>query len=151
MAAYSFADVAVTLIGPGVAISLGSDSGAAEEGITVEMAEDKNTMTKGADDSTMHSLHASNGGSVAVRLLKTSPVNAQLAAAYNFQRSGAANWGQNTIVVSNLQTGDVISCQECAFAKFPNLTYAKEGGMNEWAFHVGKVDGLLGTGSPVAP
>lgn len=150
MPAYSFADVQVTIIGPGLVVSLGAGSGSAEEGISVEMTEDKNTMTIGADGSVMHSLHAGNGGTATVRLLKTSPSNAVLSTAYNFQRTSAANWGQNTIVISNLQTGDVITSQECAFSKMPNLTYAKEAGTNEWAFAAGSIIELLGTGAPVA-
>lgn len=146
---YSFLDVQCSIAGPGVQASLGNGSGASEEGITVAMAGDKNTMSIGADGSPMHSLHASKGGMITVRLLKTSPTNRILQQAYNFQTSGgSANHGQNTIVVSNTQTGDVITGRFCAFKKQPELAYAVDGNHNEWAFDVGKIDQVLGSGSP---
>lgn len=58
MGAYSFADVTASIDGPGGNFAL--TGGAAEEGIKVEMAEDKNTMTAGADGEVMHSLHVAN-------------------------------------------------------------------------------------------
>ena len=85
MATYSFLDVTASIAGPGGNFSLGNGSGNSEEGITVTMTEDKNTMTIGADGSAMHSLHAGKSGTVSVRLLKTSPVNKQLMTLYNYQ------------------------------------------------------------------
>jgi hypothetical protein len=150
MPSYSFLDVQATLIGPGGAIPLGNSSGAAEEGIDVVMSEEKNTMTVGADGSVMHSLHAQKSGTVTVRLLKTSPINAALAAMYNLQTTSSANHGRNTLAITDLQRGDFISCQQVAFAKQPDLKYAKDGGINEWVFHAGTINELLGTGSSVA-
>ena len=45
---YSFIDVQATLVGPTGVIELGYGAAVAEEGITIEMAEDKNAMLIGA-------------------------------------------------------------------------------------------------------
>jgi hypothetical protein len=148
MAAYSFADVSAVINGPGGNFAL--NGGAADEGISIEYTDAKNTMTPGADGSIMHSLHASKSGKVTVRLLKTSPVNALLTTMYNFQTTSAANHGQNTIVVRDPVRGDIVTCRECAFSKHTNVTWAKDGGMNEWTWDAGFVDPILGTGQPVA-
>lgn len=147
MSTYSFFDVTATLSGPGGSISLGNGAGTAEEGITTSMTEEKDTLTPGADGQIMHSLHASNVGRITVRLLKTSPVNALLSAMYNFQRLSSANWGRNTMVVTDVVRGDVISGSSMAFAKQPDVVYAKEGGTNEWIFS-GSVVEQLGAGIP---
>jgi hypothetical protein len=150
MATYSFADVAAAITGPGGTISIGFGAGVAEEGITIEQSEDRTTTSWGADGTPMHSMHAAKGGRATLRLQKTSPTNHLLMTMYNFQFSSAANHGQNTIVVRDPHRGDVITCRECAFARAPSVTYAKDGGMNEWVFTLGYVDHVLGTGQPVA-
>ena len=142
---YSFLDVHAAIVGPGGAISLGSGAGNAEEGITIEPTGDINTMTIGADGSPMHSLHADKSGKVTIKLLKTSPVNAKLSNMYAFQTSSGATHGQNTLSISNSATGDIITCRSVAFEKAPSINYAKEGGMNEWAFSAGIIDRTLGT------
>lgn len=148
MSTYSFFDVVATINGPGGSFPLGNTAQASEEGITISMVEDKDTMTIGADGAVMHSLHAGKGGTVTVRLLKTSPVNQQLSQMYSLQTLSSGLHGSNIIVVSNPQTGDIITCNSVAFSKLPDITYAKEGGMNEWRFNVGSVDMGLGSGSP---
>lgn len=150
MATYSFIDVGAAIEGPGGNINLGNGAGVAEEGITVERIEDLNTMTTGADGGVMHSLHASNAGTVRVRLLKTSPTNALLQAMLNHQRLSSANHGNNVIRIQDHQRGDVISCRDVAFTGPPALTWAKQGAMNEWIFHAGHVDPILGLGVPAA-
>ena len=87
MAAYSVTNVQASISGPGGTASIGYGAGNAEEGISSAMDEDKVGTVTGADGSLMHSLHASNTGTITVRLLKTSPVNATLDAMYNFQRA----------------------------------------------------------------
>lgn len=141
---YSFLEVQAAIVGPGGAISLGSGSGAAEEGISVDPTEDINTMTIGADGTGMHSLHAGKSGTVTVRLLKTSPVNALLMAMYNFQTAAATTHGQNTITIADAARGDVITCRQCAFAKAPPLAYGKDAGLNEWSFQAVAIDRSLG-------
>jgi hypothetical protein len=143
--AYSFADVSMTLVGPGGIVSLGYGSATAEEGITIEQAEDKDTMTVGADGEVMHSLHAGKHGAMTVRLLKTSPANALLQAMYDFQTLSSASWGLNVLVVTHVASGDTTSGRSAAFRRSPNLTYAKDGGINEWGFNVGKIDKVLGS------
>lgn len=143
-ATYSFLDVNVAIVGPGGGFSLGAGSGNAEEGITIEPVEDIDTMTIGADGSAMHSLHASKGGKCTVRLLKTSPTNALLSELVAFQRTSGANHGQNVITLINKATFDIITMQQVAFSRLPNLSYAKEGGVNEWEFNSGIMDYALG-------
>lgn len=143
---YSFLDTQVSLTGPGGSISLGAGAGNSEEGITFEPVGDINTMTVGADGSVMHSLHADKSAKCAVKLLKTSPVNAQLSAMVAFQRTSGALHGQNTITLANGVTGDTITAQQVAFARIPNIDYAKDGGMLSWEFHIGVMDPFLGAG-----
>lgn len=144
MSTYSFKDVNATILGPGGAFSLGNGAAPAEEGITVEMAEDKDTMVIGADGAVMHSLHAGQGGTITVRLLKTSPTNKLLQVMYDLQTISSALHGQNTITIINAASGDVITGLEAAFRRQPSITYAKEGGVLEWAFNVGRIFGVLG-------
>ena len=148
MSTYSFLDVVAAIAGPGGAFSIGSDAGISEEGISVEMAEEKNTMTIGASGQVMHSLHAGKSGNVTIRLLKTSPVNRQLSQLYNLQTSSSALHGQNQLTIRDRSRGDVVSCKQVAFAKNPAITFAKDGGMNEWTFQAGEISYLLGSGAP---
>jgi len=143
---YSFMDCNASIVGPGGAFSLGNGAGAAEEGITITASQDISTMTMGADGSGVHSLHADKSGKVSVRLLKTSPVNALLAAMYAFQTANSANHGQNVITLLDTARGDVITCSAVAFAKAPDLNYQKEAGTNEWTFNAIRIDRLLGRG-----
>jgi predicted SPOUT superfamily RNA methylase MTH1 len=147
MGTYSFLNVQATISGPGGSFSIGSTAGNSEEGISVEMLEEKDDMKVGADGTIMHTLRASDAARVTIRLLQTSPVNSQLSALYNFQRKNAGNWGQNVIRISDMARGDVISSVEAAFARQPQVTYHKDGTMREWVF-LGRVDELLGAGVP---
>ena len=144
MSTYSFLDVTATLVGPGGVISLGSGAGVSEEGISVEPTGEMGTMMIGADGSGQHSLSGDKSGRVVVRVLKTSPVNAQLNAMSQFQRSSAESYGQNTLVITDTSRGDVITCRQVAFAKVPALTFAREAGMNEWEFNAVIIDPALG-------
>lgn len=144
MSTYSFLDVNATLVGAGGVIDLGAGAGVSDEGITIEMAGDKNTMTVGADGEGMHSLHADKSGTVTVTLLKTSPTNAKLMALYQLQTSASNLHGQNVITVTNPKTGDVTTCRQSAFRRPPANVYAKDGGTNSWVFDVVKIDTILG-------
>lgn len=146
MATYSFLNVNATLVGPGGVVNLAAGAEAAEEGITIEPVEDKNIMTIGADGSGMHSLVASDACKVTVRLLKTSPVNGVLSAMYELQSSSSSLWGINTMAITDSGRGDLTSIQAVAFKTKPVLTYAKEGGFNEWTFDGVKASTVLGTG-----
>lgn len=145
MSTYSFLDVSATLVGAGAVIDLGAGSANAEEGITIVMAEDKNTMTIGADGEGMHSLHAGKSGQLTLRYLKTSPKNAQLMALYDAQSLSSAAWGNNVITVANSASGDGHVARSCAFKKRPDMRYAKDGDIVEWIFDSIKIDGILGT------
>ena len=143
---YSFLNVQATIIGPGGIVPLGAGSANAKEVITVEFTEDKNRMTMGSDGSYMHSLIASKGGRINVRLLKTSYVNGLLDALYRFQTISSLFHGQNLLEVTDIVRGDVYTCSGVAFSKFPKNDYAEEGGMIEWTFDAGVVDPILGLG-----
>jgi hypothetical protein len=144
MSTYSFLDVNASLVGPGGSVNLGQGAAVSEEGISVEPTDDIDSMTVAADGTPMHSLHANKSGTVTVRVLKTSPVNQKLALLYALQTSFASSHGQNTVSISNSHTQDVITCQQVAFKRAPTITYAKEGGMNEWVFNAGIIDRTLG-------
>lgn len=144
MSSYSFLDCQAGIVGPGGAFSLGSGSGAAEEGLSINPTGEINTMQIGADGSGQHSLHADKSGRVTLRLLKTSPVNKQLMAMYNFQTASSSAHGQNTIVITDTKRGDVTTCQQVAFVRRPDLNYQKVAGINEWIFDAAIIDTVLG-------
>lgn len=148
MATYSFKDITAALVGVGGSINLGAGAAIAEEGITIEPVEDKNVMTIGADGAGMHSLVASEAATVTVRLLKTSPVNAQLQTMYNVQTLSSLAHGKNVLTVRDIARGDAIVLQGVAFKKAPSIEYAKEGGTVEWQFDAIKSVRVLGTGTP---
>jgi hypothetical protein len=134
---YSFLDVNATINGPGGNFNLAAGAGAAEEGIT---------MVIGADGSGQHNLIANDASKVTIRLLKTSPINNLLMSMYNFQALFSANWGQNNITITNAASGDYIDLAQAAFTKRPQLSFAKEGGLNEWQFDAIVSTIILGNG-----
>lgn len=144
MTTYSFQNVTMSLVGPGVSLSLGHGADNAEGGITVALVEDKNTMTVGADGGVMHSMHAGKAGTITVRLMKTSQQNARLTNAYRYQTANPSNHGRNTITVRDARRGDVIVAQRCAFKKLPDNTFDKVGNTLEWVFDCGIIDEKLG-------
>ncbi len=143
---YSLEDVHATLSGPGGSIALGSGSGMAQEGISIDFIDDKDAMLTGGDGSVVHSLRASKAAVATLRILKTSPVNAQLSQMFNTQIQSSALWGQNILTVSNPVTGDDYPCTDVAFKKFPMITWAQDANFNEWTFNCGKADPILGVG-----
>jgi hypothetical protein len=146
---YAFIDITCTFTDPytGTNINLGYGAGTAKEGIAFEMLEDKDFMAIGADGRIMHSLRSSKGGRLNVRLLKTSPTNNYLSVIYNQQALLPVAWGQNIISARDVLQGDVLRMTSVAFARQPVITYAEDGGMNEWLFF-GAIDQLLGVGVP---
>ena len=124
---YSFLDVQASIYGPGGNVSLaGDEAGVEQGGITVTPAGERSKMT------------------VSVKLLKTSSVNAALQIMYNLQTTTGAQHGMNTIVIRDVARGDVITCQNCAFAKQPAITYGTDAGAVEWTFNAGSISFLLG-------
>lgn len=142
---YSFLDVNAAIVGPGGAFSLGAGAGVSEEGITITPNGDISGMQIGADGNGQHSLYADKSGRINVRVLKTSPVNQLLSALYAFQTAAGSTHGQNTIAINDSQRGDVITCTQVAFAKAPDLTFAKDAGMVEWEFMAIKIERTLGS------
>ena len=134
MSTYSFMDVTATLAGVTGVVDLGFGSAVTKEGITVTTASPRNVMTPGADGEVMHSLKADKSGTVTVRLLYTSPVNATLQTMFNAQSLSSSAWGNN-----------VIMCRSAAFQKLPDRTFAEEGQMVEWVFDCGKIDVITGS------
>ena len=145
MPAYSSKDVSVSLVGPTGTLSLGYGNAVAEEGVDVNAANDKNTMTVGADGEGMHSLHADKSGQITIRLLKTSPQNQKLMAMYDAQAISASLWGKNIITITNSAAADLHVGRECAFKKKPDMKYAKDGDIVSWVFDSVKIDSVLGT------
>src|ERR1039458_4478410 len=145
MSAYSFLDVQASIVGPGVTSVIGSSAGNAKEGISTAFDEEKGTVTTGSDGSIMTSLHATQTGKITIRLMKTSPINAILNQAYNFQRVSSANWGQNTIRVVDKSRGDVVTGVQMQFTKHPDNTWHEDGNVLEWVFQ-GIVRELFGAG-----
>ena len=141
---YSFLDISCLMAGPGIASNLAAGAAAAEEGITIEPTTDKNVMTIGADGKGQHSLVADDSCKVTVRLLKTSPLNAILQAAYDAQSLSSALWGLNTFTITDTARGDLTVVQQAAFKKKAPLTYAKEAGMMEWEFDGIQHNSILG-------
>lgn len=144
MATYSFSDVQATLVSPVGIIDLGYGNAVAEEGISIDMAGNKNTMLVGADGEGMHSLHSDKSGSITVRFLKTSPANTKLQAIYDAQTLVSAFHGLNTIVIRNSISGDVTTARSCAFTKKPALNYQNSGDFVEWSWDSIKIDTILG-------
>ncbi len=144
MGTYSFLDVTASLTGPTGVIDLGAGSANGEEGITVAMAGEVNTMVSGIDGEVMHNLHADKTGSIKVSLLKTSPVNKKLSLAYNAQVQSSATWGKNVIMIRNTASGDITTARSVAFKKLPDYTNGKDGGTVSWEFDCGKIDQVLG-------
>lgn len=144
MATYSFMDVTASLTGPTGVVDLGYGAAVAKEGITVALANARNTMTIGADGEGMHSLKADKSGTVTVRVLQTSSVNAKLQALYNAQALSSSLWGQNVITIRNKANSETTVCRSCAFQKQGDITYSEEGQMREWVFDCVKIDTVTG-------
>lgn len=148
--AYSFQNINAAIAGAGGNVNLGYGSGSAEEGISVTPnVEEKGVAAVGADGTVMPTLRASKLGRWVVRLLKTSPVNAQLQAMYNAQAGNPALWATNTLTLVDIARGDSLSLSGAWFVKQPDLVYAKDGNMNEWEFQ-GNHDQVLGGGISIA-
>lgn len=144
MSAYSFLNVVAAIVGPGIALNLGAGAAVAEEGISIEPNEDKNTMIIGADGKGQHTLVASNGGLITLRYLKTSPTNGFLQLAYDLQSASSALWGQNLITISDTARLELSTAQNCAFKKKPVVVYDKAGPMIEWTFDSLAINSVLG-------
>lgn len=144
MPTYSFIDVNATLTSTLGTVNLAYGAAASEEGITIARNAEKTIQTIGAGGSNMFSLRADKSGTVTCRYLKTSNTNAALMALYDAQSLSSATWGINTIQVNNTATGESYTCRECAFSKVPDINFAEEGGIQEWEFLAGYVDGVGG-------
>lgn len=140
---YSFLDVHATLVSLGGIIDLGSGNGNSQEGITIERANDKATMTIGADGSGMHNLMGDKSGRITIRLLKTSQTNKRLSVLYNAETLSSNVYGQGVITVYNSHTGETHTATGVGVARFPTSNNANEGGIQEWVFNCIEIDSVL--------
>ena len=150
MSTYSFQQVVASIVGPGGNINVGAGAGISADGITIETVGQKNNMITGADNSGTHSLISVDASTTTIRILKTSPTNAQLMNMYQLQKLSSATWGANLITLRDSARGDLAILAKAAFQNPPNLTYATEAGFNEWIFDVLDTTIILGTGTPEA-
>jgi hypothetical protein len=141
---YSFKDVVASLTGPTGNANLGYGAALTDEGISIDMSGDKNTMSIGADGNVMHSLHADKSGIITVHCQKVSVTNSILQAMYDAQQVSSSLWGQNVITIREVESGDITTATKCAFKKKPNLNYKKDGDMIDWSFDAGFIDTVLG-------
>ncbi len=140
---YSFLGTSFSIIGPGVSLIV---TGAAREGYTVAMDNDKSSFQSGADGSGMHSLMASQAGKITIRALKTSAINRAMNTLYRYQTGSPALHGQNVFSIKHNFTGDTISAAGGAIVKHSNIGYDTEGPANEWVFQFTYIDIVLGDG-----
>lgn len=140
---YSFLTVQATISGPGGIVDIGSTSGAADEGVTVNPAK-RNNMATGASKDVMHSLQAQKSGTISIQLLKTSKTNEQLSLMQALQQSAPSLHGINIITVRDSARDDLVTATNVAFTGPPTLRYSKDGGMNVWEFDCGQIDEFLG-------
>ena len=146
LATYTFLDVHCRLTGPGGSVDIGSSAALAKEGITFESIEDIDVMVIGAAGDAMHGLRGVKAARAVVRVLKTSPANAQLSQLLSDQRQSALFHGQNQISLANPITGDSYTCTGVAFARVPTNTWAEDPSMIEWTFNVSYMDPKIGGG-----
>ena len=146
MATYSFMDVTATPPGPTGFMDLGYGAANSKEGISFEYSQPRNNRTVGADGEVMHSLRADKSGSITVRLLYTSPVNAKLKIMFNAQSLSSSAWGNNVLTIMNKGNQDTVVARSVAFQGLPAQTFAEDGQpVLEWVFDCGKIDTLSGT------
>jgi hypothetical protein len=148
LATYSFLDVNCAITDDAGSFNISPGGGIAEEGVTVALEGDKTSIVWGCDGTPMISLHAAQGGTVSIRLQKTSPTNALLSSLYKQTTNSSANCGNSTMTIRNPTRGDTIVCTSCAIKKLPDNVNAKEGGMLDWVFNAGIIDEILGDGNP---
>jgi len=103
-------------------------------------------MEVGPDGTGQHSLNANKSGRCELRLLKTSSTNALLMAMANFQLGSPANHGQNNISGVDTISGDVITGQQVAFTKRPDMKQQSKAGIFTWTFDIVTLDIVLGLG-----
>lgn len=148
MGTYSWADVLFAIDGPSGSISCGGAdaSGIAKDGLSVSMSEDKGSLTTGLDGGYMHNLHVAAPGTITLRCLKTSILNARLNAMYKGDTASSATYGKNKISIRDVVRGDDIEATGAGFRKLPDNSFGEDGGIMEWVFNCGLINQTLGTG-----
>ena len=128
MATYSFQDVTATIVGSGI-VNFGYGSNSAKEGISVTQNEP---------------LKSNKSGTVTIRLMRTSPQNAQLQLMYNAQTLSSSLHGNNVITIRDKGNSEICVCRGCAFQKVADRNYGEEAGIQEWVFDCIKIDYVTG-------
>ncbi len=146
---YSFAEVTCAIEGPGGRFSL-SEGNVADEGISIEMTDDKSTMTTGG-----HPWWDALPPREPFRPDHDPPIEEQphqqiadrfVSEAIGKQRSLGSKYyliGQFGLA------GRPYLCAQCAFVRMPTNNNAKDGGTMEWTFNSLDIDSVLGDGIAV--
>ena len=100
--------------------------GIAEDGCTVEMAEDFGERTMGADGSTLWSEYETKNGTVTLNVMANSPVYAYFVSLNNAQRL-AGTKGQDSMTIKNRSFSEQFSCADVAIQSISGETYDKAG------------------------
>jgi hypothetical protein len=58
-------------------------------------------------------------------------------------RNSGDRWADNALSLEDKVRGDKVVASEVAFSGEPTLVFGKAGGMNEWTFHAGVMEGTL--------
>lgn len=147
MPTYSFRDVKTSISGPGGWVLLGlsqdEQQGVAEEGISVERVEDRNSQLRGTSGEVINLLSASMAGVIRVRLLKTAPSNGVLMEMFKIQRGDGSRWSKNLISIEDKTRGDKLVAAEAAFMGEPVIVWGKIATVQEWVFLAGSIDETL--------
>ena len=85
-----------------------------------------------------------NSGTVTIRLMRTSPQNAQLQLMYNAQTLSSSLHGNNVITIRDKGNSEICVCRGCAFQKVADRNYGEEAGIQEWVFDCIKIDYVTG-------
>lgn len=136
-----------SISGPGGWVLLGlsqdEQQGVAEEGISVERVEDRNSQLRGTSGEVINLLSASMAGVIRVRLLKTAPSNGVLMEMFKIQRGDGSRWSKNLISIEDKTRGDKLVAAEAAFMGEPVIVWGKIATVQEWVFLAGSIDETL--------
>ena len=128
---YSFTDVSCALNFDGIVPYVITGEGVGS--ITVTMSTDKTTHDVSADGSIMVSKIAGNNGTIAISLQQTSYANTLLKLWYNYLlAANATSWANNSLTITNLVTGDVITATGVSPQKRADLPLQAQGQQRVW-------------------
>ncbi len=144
---WSFPDFDATWVGPEGTFDVSSE-GVAAEGITIAFAEDAANPVMGAAGDGMYNLRAARHGTITIRSLKISTLNAVLSRIFATSTADSAQYGQGLLTCRNAKTGDLFVCRDCGLRKFPDSGNGVEGAAYEWVINSLRITATLGDGNP---